>query len=49
MSTQIKNDGFLGVLTGLVRGLIPLVSKVAAPLATGALSGLASTGIGKLY
>ena len=35
--------GFLGALAGLVRGLIPLASKVAAPLATGALSGLAST------
>ena len=45
-SAQSKYGGFLGALAGLVRGLIPLISKVAAPLATGALLGLASIGIG---
>ena len=45
-------DFFFGTLAGLLRGLIPfatgIASKVVAPLATGALSGLASTGVGKL-
>ena len=53
MSTQSKNGGFLGALAGLARGLIPvatrIASKVVAPLATGASSGLTSTGIGKLF
>ena len=48
MSTQNKNAGFLGALTLLVRGLIPVASKVTVLLASGALSGLASTGKGKL-
>lgn len=51
MSVQSKNGGFLGALAGLARGSIPvatrLAPKIEAPLATGALSGLASTGIGK--
>ena len=50
MSAESKNGVFLGALNGALRGLIPVSSKVllkvAAPLATGALSGLASTGIG---
>ena len=37
----------------LARGLIPVATRIApkvvAPLATGALSGLESTGIGKLF
>ena len=53
MSAQSKNGGFLVALAGLARGLIPVASKalpkVVAPLATGALSGYASTGIGKLF
>ena len=51
MSAQSKNGGLLGALVNALRGLIPVASKVlpkvAAPLATDALSGLASTGIGK--
>ena len=46
ITAQSKSGGFLGALAGL---LLKLAPKVLAPLATGALSGLASTGIGKLF
>ena len=54
MRSQSKNGGFLGALVGLLtKTILPTVAKfvpkVLGPLATGALSGLASTGIGKLF
>ena len=53
MSAKNKNGGLLGALVSALRRLIPVDSKVlpkvAAPLATETLSGLASVGIGKLF
>ena len=48
MSAQNKNGGYLGALAGLARGFIPVAARIA-PKATGVLSGLTSTGIGKLF
>ena len=53
ISAQSKNGGFLGALASfLARTVLPTVARIApkvvAPLATGALSGLASTGVGKI-
>ena len=54
MSAQSKNKEFLGALVSfLARTILPTVTrtapKVVAPLATGALSGLASTGVSKIF
>ena len=54
ISAQSKNGGFLGTLASfLARTVLPTVAniapKVVAPLATGALSGLASTGVSKIF
>ena len=54
ISAQSKKGGFLGALASfLARTVLPIVSKIApkvvAPLATGALSGLASTGVSKIF
>ena len=51
---QSKNGGFLGALASfLARTILPTVAKIApkavAQLATGALSGLASTGVIKIF
>ena len=54
ISAQSKNGRFLGALASffLARTLLPTVARIApkvvAPLATGALSGLASTGVSKI-
>ena len=53
MSAQSKNGGFLGALASfLARTVLPtvarIVPKVVTPLATGALNGLASTGVSKI-
>ena len=53
ISAQSKNGGFLGALAFvLATTILPTVARIApkvvAPLATGALSGLASTGVGKI-
>ena len=53
ISAQSKNRGFLGALASfLARTVLPtvarIVPKVVAPLASGALSGLASTGVSKI-
>ena len=53
MSAQSKNGEFLGDLASfLSRIVLPTVvriaPKVVAPLATGALSGLASTGVSEI-
>ena len=53
ISAQSKNVGFLGALSlFLARTVLPTVARIApkvvAPLATGALSGLASTGVSKI-
>ena len=50
---QSKNGGFLGALASfLARTVLPRVARIApkvvAPLATGALSALASTGVSKI-
>ena len=52
ISAQSKNGGFLGALASfLARAVLPTVARIApkvvVPLATGALSGLASTGVKK--
>ena len=54
VAINIKNGGFLGALASfLARTVLPTVAKIApkvvAPLATGALSGLASTGASKIF
>ena len=54
ISAQSKNGGFLGALASfLARTVLPTVAKIApkvvAPLATGALSGLASTGVSEIF
>ena len=54
ISAQSKNWGFLGALASfLARTVLPtearIAPKVVAPLATGALSGLASTGVSKIF
>ena len=54
ISAQSKNGGFLGALASfLARTVLPTVAKIApkvvVPLATGALSGLASTGVSKIF
>ena len=54
MSAQRKNGGFLGALASfLARTVLQTVAKIApnvvAPLATGALSGLAYTGVNKIF
>ena len=54
ISAQSKNGGFLGELASfLARTVLPTVERIApkvvAPLATGALSGLASTGVRKIF
>ena len=54
ISAQSKNGGFLGALASfLARTVLPTVARIApkvvAPLATGALSGLASTGVSKIF
>ena len=46
MRKQAQSGGFLGALVGLLGRIVP---KLLAPLATGALSGLASTGISKMF
>ena len=53
-SAQSKNGGFLGALVSfLARTVLPTVAKTSAknvaPLVTGALSGLASTGVSKIF
>ena len=53
ISAQSKNGGFLGALASfLARTVLPTVARIApkvvAPLATGALSGLSSTGVSKI-
>ena len=54
MSAQRKNGGFLGARASffLARTVLPTVARIApkvvAPLATGALSWLASTGVSKI-
>ena len=53
ISAQSKNGGFLDALASfLAKTVLPTVAKIApkavAPLATGALSGLASTGVNKI-
>ena len=53
ISAQSKNGGFLGALASfLTRTALPTVARIApqfvTPLATGALSGLASTGVSKI-
>ena len=53
ISAQSKNGGFLGALASLLaRTVLPTVARIApkvvAPLATGALNGLASTGVSKI-
>ena len=53
ISAQSKNGRFLGALASfLARTVLPTVARIApkvvAPLATGALSGLASTGVSKI-
>ena len=54
ISAQSKNGGFLGALASfLARTVLPTVARIApkvvAPLAIGALSGLASTGVSKIF
>ena len=54
ISAQSKNGEFLGALASfLARTVLLTVAKIApkvvAPLATGALSGLASTGLSKIF
>ena len=54
ISAQSKNGGFLGALASfLARTVLPTVAKIApevvAPLTTNALSGLASTGVSKIF
>ena len=54
ISAQSKNVGFLGALSSfLARTVRTTVAKIApnvvAPLAIGALSGLASTGVSKIF
>ncbi|XP_053405154.1 uncharacterized protein LOC128558901 [Mercenaria mercenaria] len=54
MSSQGQNGGFLGALVGLLgRAVLPIAAKIApkilGPLGVGALSGLASTGVSKLF
>ena len=54
ISAQSKNGGFLGALASiLARTVLPTVARIApkgvAPLATCALSGLASTGVSKIF
>ena len=54
ISAQSKNGGFLGALASfLARTVLPTVAKIApkivAPLATGSLSGIASTGVSKIF
>ena len=54
ISAQSKNGGFLGALASfLARTVLPTVARIApnvvAPLATGALSGLVSTGVSKIF
>ena len=53
ISAQSKNGGFLGSLVSfLARTVLPTVARIApkvvAPLETGALSGLPSTGVSKI-
>ena len=53
ISAQSKTGGFLGALAAfLARTVLPrearIAPKVVAPLATGALSGVASTGVSKI-
>ena len=53
--TQVKHNlkiegGFLGVLAGLAARVLPMIaSKVLPALGIGALSGLASTGVNKVF
>ena len=54
ISAQSKNGRFLGALASfLARTVLPTVAKIApklvAPLATGALKRLASTGVSKIF
>ena len=54
ISAQSKNGGFLGALASFfARKFLPTVARIApkvmAPLATGALSGLASTIVSKIF
>ena len=56
ISAQSKNGGFLGALalaSFLPRTVLPTVARIApkvvAPLATGAFSGLASTGVSIIF
>ena len=53
ISAQSKKGDFLACLHFLARTVLPTVTRIApkvvAPLATGALSGLASTGVSKIF
>ena len=51
---QIKHNmkiegGFLPMLMSLAKSALPIISSIAKPLGIGALTGLASTGVQKLF